>query len=111
MNLDEAEKLARNTDYAVFASEQDPNPINFGDAAAFFLEGYEYAKKQGVFSEWRKHHGAGDNCWCPIELNESDRVTEVKHRNGQKTVGYPNEHEWNWSNCMYEDEITEYRFI
>ena len=45
MNLDEADKLARETDYADAATHQDDNPINWGDAAAFFLEGYEHAKK------------------------------------------------------------------
>lgn len=45
MNLDEADKLARETDYADAATHQDDNPINWGDAAAFFLEGYEHSRK------------------------------------------------------------------
>jgi hypothetical protein len=45
MNLDKADILARETDYADAATHQDDNPINWGDAAAFFLEGYEYSRK------------------------------------------------------------------
>ena len=43
MKIEEAEKLASQTDYAVFAAEQDLNPINRADAGQFFLAGYEYA--------------------------------------------------------------------
>jgi len=45
MDLGEAEKLAMETDYAVFACEET-EPINKADAGAFFLEGYEYALKE-----------------------------------------------------------------
>ena len=45
MTLEEAEKLWPNTDYAFEAANQDGNPINTGDATAFFLEGYLYARK------------------------------------------------------------------
>lgn len=51
MTLDEAEKLAMETDYAVFAVETDDNKINIADAGAFFLEGYEYAKKEMTSKE------------------------------------------------------------
>ena len=45
MELDEAEKLAMNSEYAILACE-DHNPINSADAAAFFIEGYEYCLKK-----------------------------------------------------------------
>lgn len=45
ITLDEAQKLAIETDYACFANE-DTEKINTADAGAFFLEGYEYAIKQ-----------------------------------------------------------------
>ena len=45
MTLEEAEKLSQETDYACFAVEEDGNEINDADAAMFFLEGYNYAKK------------------------------------------------------------------
>ena len=45
MTLEEAEKLWPETDYAFEAVNQNDNPINTGDASAFFLEGYLYARK------------------------------------------------------------------
>jgi len=48
MELKEAEELAMRTDYAVFAVEEEGTEINKADAGAFFLEGYEYAKKQMI---------------------------------------------------------------
>ena len=45
MTLEEAEKLWPETDYAFEAASQNDNPINTGDATAFFLEGYLYARK------------------------------------------------------------------
>jgi len=45
MTFEEAEKLWEETDYACEATHQDENPINGGDATAFFLEGYLYARK------------------------------------------------------------------
>jgi len=45
LTLDDAEKLWPETDYADLAAEQKDNPINNGDASAFFLEGYLHAKK------------------------------------------------------------------
>ena len=45
ITLEEAEELAQRTDYAVFAVEEEGNEINYADAGAFFLEGYEYAQK------------------------------------------------------------------
>lgn len=43
MDLEEAQKLAMSTDYACEAVGEE---INTADAAAFFLEGYEYALKK-----------------------------------------------------------------
>ena len=45
MNLEQAQELALETDYAVEAVGEE---INTADAAAFFLEGYEYAQRQVV---------------------------------------------------------------
>lgn len=45
LTLDHAEHLARKTEYASIAAHQDINPINWGDAAAFFLEGVEWRRK------------------------------------------------------------------
>ena len=47
MNIEEAIKLAMQTDYALIAIEE-PLPINEWDAGNFFLAGYEYAKKQEI---------------------------------------------------------------
>lgn len=41
----EAESLARCSTYAFDAAEKDVNPINWGDAEMFFLEGYNYARR------------------------------------------------------------------
>jgi hypothetical protein len=57
LTIDEAEKLAMETDYAVFACEPEGNEINKADAAAFFLEGYEYAVK--LFNESHLPHVSG----------------------------------------------------
>lgn len=43
ITLDEAEKLALETDYAVFAVGEE---INTADAGAFFLEGFNYCLKE-----------------------------------------------------------------
>lgn len=43
MTLDEADELVKDTDYYRLAAGQDINPINLGDAAAFFIEGYNKA--------------------------------------------------------------------
>jgi hypothetical protein len=40
MTLEEAEIAAKETDYACFAVEPEGNEINFADAAAFYLEGW-----------------------------------------------------------------------
>lgn len=40
MTLEEAEIAAKGTDYACFAVEPEGNEINFADAAAFYLEGW-----------------------------------------------------------------------
>jgi hypothetical protein len=44
IDIDKAEELAWETDYACFAIEEKGNEINKADAGAFFLEGYNYAK-------------------------------------------------------------------
>jgi len=46
MTFEEAEKLWEETDYAFDATHQDKYPIHGPDAAAFFLEGYLYARKR-----------------------------------------------------------------
>ena len=57
MDLDKATDLARETDYADAATHTDVNPINWGDAGAFFLEGYEYAKKTSTaFARLKEVH-------------------------------------------------------
>ena len=45
LTLDDADKFWPNTEYAFLATHQDINPINGGDAAAFFCEGYYYARR------------------------------------------------------------------
>lgn len=46
IDLESAEKLARQTDYAIEAMAVDGHvPINWADAGAFFLEGYQYSRK------------------------------------------------------------------
>ncbi len=50
MTLGLAEELAMKSDYAFYACEPEGNEINKGDAGAFFLEGYEYCRKQGFDS-------------------------------------------------------------
>jgi len=50
MDLDKATDLARETDYAD-AANQEHSKINWGDAGAFFLEGYNYARST---KEWTR---------------------------------------------------------
>ena len=45
LTLDDADELWPNTEYAFLATHQDINSINGGDAAAFFCEGYNHARK------------------------------------------------------------------
>lgn len=45
MTLDRADELWKKTGYAYDAIVTQETPLNEGDAAAFFLEGYEYARK------------------------------------------------------------------
>ena len=54
MTLEESERLWPETDYAFEAANQDDNPINTGDATAFFLEGYLYARK--IVKEAKETH-------------------------------------------------------
>jgi len=58
MTLDKAAELAQRTDYALDLDDCDgQNPVNWGDAAAFFLEGYLCAK-HGENSRRRRNNGA-----------------------------------------------------
>ena len=43
ITLEQAERLVKETGYAIEAAEQEENPINWADAAAFFLEGWNAA--------------------------------------------------------------------
>ena len=43
IDYDKAESMAQNCDYAFMATHTDENPINWPDATAFYLEGYERA--------------------------------------------------------------------
>jgi len=45
ITFEDAERLAMETDYAVFAVEEDGNEINKADASSFFYEGYVYGIK------------------------------------------------------------------
>lgn len=46
MEMEEAEVLSMQCDYAVFAVEEEENIINTADASAFFLEGYLEAQRR-----------------------------------------------------------------
>lgn len=45
ITYEQAEELWPRTDYAMEAACQDLQPIFGPDAAAFFIEGYEYARR------------------------------------------------------------------
>ena len=62
ITLEDAEKLSMETDYAVFASE-DVSKINTADAGAFFLEGYNHARR--MESRAKQPHVA-DYCSCEM---------------------------------------------
>ena len=51
MILEEAEIAAKETDYACFAVEPEGNEINFADAAAFYLEGWNACRSRLTCSE------------------------------------------------------------
>lgn len=51
INIEEAEKMAKATDYACFAVESPGNPINFADAASFFFEGWYACRSRLTCSE------------------------------------------------------------
>ena len=53
--LDEADVLVKQTDYAIEAAHTDINPINWGDAAAFYIEGF----KASSFQQPPKESGEG----------------------------------------------------
>ena len=72
ITLDEAEKLAMETDYAVKAVGEQ---INTADAGAFFFEGYKHAESElkdlaCEFAEWVDNFGyrqIGNSVWCRID--------------------------------------------
>ena len=51
MTLEEAEIAAKETDYACFAVEPEGNEINYADAAAFYLEGWNACRSRLTCSE------------------------------------------------------------
>ena len=56
MTLEKAEIAAKETDYACFAVEPEGNEINFADAAAFYLEGWNACRSRLT----RKTEGGGE---------------------------------------------------
>jgi len=54
MTFEEAEKEVRNTDYAIEAANQEENPINWSDAAAFYLEGHKKGRECGCAEQREK---------------------------------------------------------
>lgn len=74
-SLEDAQKIAEESDYAFAASETDCNPINWGDAAAFVLEGYK-----ACLAELTRWHDPKE------ELPEERRDVEVKTDKGKVSV-------------------------
>ena len=72
MNLNKAMELAMNTDYACESAHQDINPINKGDAGAFFLEGYKKGIKDSM--------SVCDNAWndARSECNMKEHAINIK---------------------------------
>ena len=58
-SLEDAQKIAEESDYAFAASETDCNPINWGDAAAFVLEGYKACLAE--LTRWNDPNDIPDN--------------------------------------------------
>jgi len=78
LTLDEAEELAKETDYYVFVDEGNEN-INIADAGAFFLEGFNYARE--LISKASSESQS-------VRDNEQEKE-ECNHK--WKTVGPPGE--------------------
>jgi hypothetical protein len=60
LTLKEAEVLAKRCEYAWLAAGQKENPINWGDASAFYLEGWEQGMKDAIaiIQGYKPKHGA-----------------------------------------------------
>ena len=58
-SLEDAQKIAEESDYAFAASETDCNHINWGDAAAFVLEGYKACLAE--LTRWNDPNDIPDN--------------------------------------------------
>jgi hypothetical protein len=81
INLEQATELVMKTDYACFAVEHEGNEINTADAAAFFLEGYNYLV--------RKLSNCKHN-FKPLKMT-GDLVCEKCHKFKDEIVDYPEE--------------------
>jgi hypothetical protein len=57
ITLEQAEELWQRSDYGQDAVEMLGNEINTADAAAFFLEGCEYARRVLLGNAWLKDQG------------------------------------------------------
>ena len=65
------------TDYAIFASQEN-NPINIGDAAAFYMEGYNAAVKKKTLNNGLHWYGIR-LCY---NTNNGSRVFDIYHEIG-----------------------------
>ena len=54
MTFEKAEIAAKETDYACFAVEPGGNKINFADAAAFYLEGWNACRSRLLLTQDQK---------------------------------------------------------
>ena len=54
MTFEKAEIAAKETDYACFAVEPGGNKINFADAAAFYLEGWNACRSRLLLTQNKK---------------------------------------------------------
>ena len=57
ITLEKAEEMWPQSNYGQDAVEMPGNEINTADAAAFFLEGYEYARRVLQGNAWLKDQG------------------------------------------------------
>jgi hypothetical protein len=74
ITLEKAEELWQRSDYGQGAVEMPGNEINTADAAAFFLEGYEYARRVLQGNAWLKDQGldGGQDHIANKAISESD---------------------------------------
>ena len=72
LTLKEAEVLAKRCEYAWLAAGQKENPINWGDASAFYLEGWEQGMKDAIaiIQGYKPKHGVKAS---NTELSEPER--------------------------------------